>query len=281
MKTRQFTPLWGNNAAACPLKVFHILWEKFYIFGFSSLFNLIKTTITMAKRFVTASSLVFLLAAFQPAKSQRAKQASDTAKATLKFLDNIEVNAGSEYVETASFKPKAEKQAAGPMAESNREYASINTVEMASGIQLKYSILLDTEVESVQSIQLFQLIDEWYGTRYLYGGSTKKGIDCSAFTQVIYNNLFGISLPRTAREQYQICKPISRTQLQQGDLVFFNTRGGVSHVGMYLQNNKFVHASSSGGVMISDLFDEYWMRKFIGVRRLEKKTENPLLVSRF
>src|SRR5688572_13580702 len=115
MKTRQFTPLWGNNAAACPLKVFHILWEKFYIFGFSSLFNLIKTTITMAKRFVTASSLVFLLAAYQPAKGQRAKQAPDTAKAQLKFLDNIEISSGSEYVETAVFKPKAEKPASGPM----------------------------------------------------------------------------------------------------------------------------------------------------------------------
>lgn len=276
MKTRQFTPLWGNNAAACPLKVFHILWENFYIFGLSSLFNLIKTT-TMAKRILTASSLVFLLAAFQPVKSQRAKQAPDTAKATLKFLDNIEVGY-TEYVETAAFKPKTEKPASGPMVESN---PAVNAIELATNIQLKYSIMLDTEVESVQSIQLFQLIDEWYGTRYQYGGSTKKGIDCSAFTQVIYNHIFGISLPRTAREQFQICKPISRTQLQQGDLVFFNTRGGVSHVGMYLQNNKFVHASSSGGVMISDLFEEYWMRKFIGVRRLERKTENPLLVSRF
>lgn len=181
-------------------------------------------------------------------------------------------------METAAFKPKTEKPASGPMVESN---PAVNAIELATNIQLKYSIMLDTEVESVQSIQLFQLIDEWYGTRYQYGGSTKKGIDCSAFTQVIYNHIFGISLPRTAREQFQICKPISRTQLQQGDLVFFNTRGGVSHVGMYLQNNKFVHASSSGGVMISDLFEEYWMRKFIGVRRLERKTENPLLVSRF
>lgn len=258
------------------MKVFHILWEKFYIFGLSSLFNLIKTT-TMAKRILTASSLVFLLAAFQPVKSQRTKPAPDTAKAQLKFLDNIEVGY-TEYVEAAVFKPKSEKPASGPMAEPT---VTVNAVEMATSLQLKYSILLDTEVESVQSIQLFQLIDEWYGTRYQYGGSTKKGVDCSAFTQVIYNHLFGISLPRTAREQFQICKPISRTQLQQGDLVFFNTRGGVSHVGMYLQNNKFVHASSSGGVMISDLFDEYWMRKFIGVRRLEKKTQNPLLVSRF
>src|SRR5688500_19387921 len=135
MKTRQFTPLWGNNAAACPLKVFHILWEKFYIFGFSSLFNLIKTTITMAKRFVTASSLVFLLAAFQPAKSQRAKQAQDTAKAPLRFLDNIEVGY-TEYVETAVFKPKTEKPASGPMAETG---SAVTAIELATNIQLKYT----------------------------------------------------------------------------------------------------------------------------------------------
>jgi lipoprotein Spr len=58
--------------------------------------------------------------------------------------------------------------------------------------------------------------------------------------------------------------------LQEGDLVFFNTRGGVSHVGFYLQNNKFVHAASSGGVMVSDLNDEYWDKRFIGVRRHSK-----------
>jgi lipoprotein Spr len=64
---------------------------------------------------------------------------------------------------------------------------------------------------------------------------------------------------------------ISRTELKEGDLIFFNTRGGISHVGVYLQNNKFVHASTSGGVVISDIFDEYWARKFVGVGRLRNK----------
>src|SRR5688500_13441879 len=126
MKTRQFTALWGNNASACPLKVFHILWEKFYIFGFSSLSNLKKTTITMAKRFVTASSLVFLLAAYQPAKSQRAKTSSDTAKAQLRFLDNID-NGHSDYVETVVFK-KSDKPVDIP-AEPRKE-PGINAVEL-------------------------------------------------------------------------------------------------------------------------------------------------------
>jgi lipoprotein Spr len=90
--------------------------------------------------------------------------------------------------------------------------------------------------------------------------------------QILYVTNFGINLPRTAREQYDATKRISRTDLKEGDLVFFNTQGGVSHVGVYLQNNKFVHASS-GGVTISDLFEPYWERRFIGVGRFEKTQE--------
>ncbi len=77
-------------------------------------------------------------------------------------------------------------------------------------------------------------------------------------------------MPRTAREQFKATHQISRTELKEGDLVFFNTSGGVSHVGIYLQNNKFVHAASSAGVMISDLYDNYWSSKFLGAGRSDK-----------
>ena len=124
----------------------------------------------------------------------------------------------------------------------------------------------------MQNASLYTGIDEWLGTRYRLGGTTKDGIDCSAFVQILYITQFGINIPRTAREQYDATNRISRTELKEGDLVFFNTQGGVSHVGLYLQNNKFVHASSSG-VTISDLFEPYWERRFIGVGRYEKKEE--------
>ena len=104
----------------------------------------------------------------------------------------------------------------------------------------------------------------WYALPF--GGETKKGIDCSAFVQVMYAGLFGIAVPRTAREQYNATRRISRTEMKEGDLLFFNTRGGVSHVGIYLQNNKFVHAAASGGVMISDLYEDYWVQEIYWCR---------------
>jgi lipoprotein Spr len=131
--------------------------------------------------------------------------------------------------------------------------------------------LLNTQAEEVKNAKMFEFIDDWYGTPYRLGGTTKKGVDCSAFTQFLFTSVYGLSIPRTAREQYNLTSRISRTQLKEGDLIFFNTRGGISHVGVYLQNNKFVHASTSGGVMISDVFDEYWARKFVGVGRLKNK----------
>jgi lipoprotein Spr len=123
---------------------------------------------------------------------------------------------------------------------------------------------------------MFEFIDSWYGTPYKLGGTSKAGIDCSAFTQFLFSAVYCISLPRTTKEQYSLTSRISRTELKEGDLIFFNTRGGVSHVGVYLQNNKFVHSSTSGGVMISDIFEEYWVKRFVGVGRL-----NASLVSGF
>ena len=128
-------------------------------------------------------------------------------------------------------------------------------------------------------MNLLQIIDEWMGVRYRLGGTNKAGVDCSALMQTFFTALYGISLPRTAKEQYNLSRKVSRTDLREGDLVFFNTTGGISHVGMYLQNNRFIHASSAG-VTISDLFDDYWMRRFIGVGRIDEISTSSVLVSK-
>jgi cell wall-associated NlpC family hydrolase len=199
-------------------------------------------------------------------KQASASNADD--KKEIKFLD---INANDD----AARETKKEARSSGTQSvktTSDNSYSSKSSgIENVSSLQLKYSVLLNTEVEQVQNIPLYQNIDNWYGTPYKLGGSTKNGIDCSAFVQTIFVSAFGISLPRTAREQYEVTRHISRTELQEGDLLFFNTRGGVSHVGIYLQNNKFVHASVSG-VTISDMFEPYYVKHFIAAGRVPKKT---------
>jgi len=140
-------------------------------------------------------------------------------------------------------------------------------------VQFKYAILLNESVEKLSNLVLYKNIDDWYGTRYRYGGTTSKGIDCSAFMQVISGYTYGWELPRTAREQYLSMQGIRKEELREGDYVFFNTTGGISHVGMYLINNKFIHSSSSQGVSIGDLNSKYWSKRFIGARRI---VENPI-----
>jgi cell wall-associated NlpC family hydrolase len=155
---------------------------------------------------------------------------------------------------------------------NNRKSAA--KVESASSVQFKYAVLMNTEVENLPSKGLLDAVDEWYGVRYRTGGTTKKGVDCSGFTVAVYSALYSYALPRVSREQYRVSRKISTTELQEGDLVFFNTNGsGVSHVGIYLGNNKFIHASVSRGVMVSGLFEPYYVKRYIGAGRIEGKQE--------
>jgi murein DD-endopeptidase / murein LD-carboxypeptidase len=221
--------------------------------------------------FKTLLSLILLLSSAHVVSAQKTKQSGKTAaKTQVKFLDDIEVELAPSSVEQRSELSEFEKQYfAKNTTAAKSTFNSSLKIENASKVQIKYALILDTEVEQIENVNLYAGIDEWMGTRYRLGGSTKDGIDCSALVQILYVTQFGVNLPRTAREQYDATQRISRTDLKEGDLVFFNTTGGVSHVGIYLQNNKFVHASS-GGVAISDLFEPYWERRFIGVGRYEK-----------
>jgi lipoprotein Spr len=192
---------------------------------------------------------------------------SKAVKKETKFLDQIDVPVESK---TSKKEDEAIAQVAKKESQKTRErtYRKDDAEELSS-LQVKYAVLLNTPAEEVRNAKMFEFIDDWYGTPYRLGGTTKKGVDCSAFSQFLFAAVYGFSIPRTAREQYNLTTRISRTELKEGDLIFFNTRGGISHVGIYLQNNKFVHASTSGGVMISDIFEEYWARKFVGVGRLK------------
>lgn len=142
------------------------------------------------------------------------------------------------------------------------------TIETFDPVQFKYSILMNVPVEEVNDPKLVSFLETWYGTPYRYGGTTQDGIDCSAFTVNLMSAVFGYSLPRSSREQYAFCEKISEKKLRYGDLVFFSTKGRISHVGVYLGNSKFAHASTSNGVMISDLNEDYYRRRWAGAGRV-------------
>jgi cell wall-associated NlpC family hydrolase len=103
---------------------------------------------------------------------------------------------------------------------------------------------------------------KWEGTRYRKGGLSHQGVDCSGFTFLTYKQIFGRDLPRTSVEQAQSGTKIARNALLPGDLVFFKRGVYGKHVGIYLENGKFIHASTSKGVMISSLDDSYWRNKY-------------------
>ena len=108
----------------------------------------------------------------------------------------------------------------------------------------------------------------WKGIRYRYGGISRKGVDCSGFTLLTYKEVFGKSLPRTVREQVKKGVKVKRASLQPGDLVFFKTGAFQKHVGIYLENDRFMHASRSRGVMISRLDNIYWKKRYWQAKRI-------------
>jgi lipoprotein Spr len=242
----------------------------------------------MVKKFVPAISIIVFLSSCSALKTLNITSNKQVIPATpddkqSKFIEDIsvtpEIEAPKTQIRYAAVKSKtgsansgSAKSKTGIKSKENPAVSSSPSIESVSPLHLKYAILLNTEVESLPHENLLEAVDDWYGVRYRHGGSSKSGIDCSAFTAVVYATAFGISIPRVSREQYRVSEKISTTELQEGDLVFFNTIGrGVSHVGIYLGNNKFIHASSSHGVMVSDLFDSYYLRRFIGAGRIQNK----------
>jgi lipoprotein Spr len=113
---------------------------------------------------------------------------------------------------------------------------------------------------------------DWKGVRYRLGGETKRGIDCSAFVQRTFREQFGMDLPRSTYQQEDTGKKVQRAKLRPGDLVLFRAGSTGRHVGIYVGNDKFVHASYSSGVMISSMSDGYWSKRYHEARRVLNRT---------
>ncbi len=141
-------------------------------------------------------------------------------------------------------------------------------------LQKKYASYLKIQPDQISNIRLYQFIDEWLNTPYLWGGTTKRGVDCSSLIQQLLQDVYSITIPRTSVDQFfaQWIDKFGSTQyLSEGDLVFFRTNKEkiVSHVGLYLGNRMFVNSSSSKGVSIANLDDPYWRRMYVGAGRIK------------
>ena len=128
-----------------------------------------------------------------------------------------------------------------------------------------------TDIHTIESIKekLYAQYAQWKGAKYKPGGLNKNGIDCSGFVFVTFKSKLGVSLPRTTSLQVKKGKYIKRDKLQAGDLVFFKTSKLFRHVGIYLEQGKFLHASTSLGVTISRLDNHYWKSKYWKAKRIK------------
>lgn len=198
--------------------------------------------------------------------------------ATAQTVGTRAVKTSSKFIESIELRPEARVSAKSSSAIKDADRIipvnaedETDEIEKCSLIQFKYAQLLNTDVEAVSNAPLYSFIEKWWATPYRYGGATRDGIDCSAYSGTLFHHVYATVLSRTARAQYQDCEKIKKKDLQEGDLVFFRTRRGVSHVGVYLQNGYFTHASTSSGVMISRLDESYFSKRYIGGGRIAVK----------
>ncbi|AUC44852.1 Lipoprotein spr precursor [Dickeya solani RNS 08.23.3.1.A] len=119
--------------------------------------------------------------------------------------------------------------------------------------------------------KLLEQYASWKGVRYRLGGDSRKGIDCSGFVQRTFHEQFGMDLPRSSYEQQDIGVQIQRNKLRPGDLVVFHAGSTGRHMGIYIGNQQFVHASTSIGVTISSMDDNYWKPRYREARRVLKQ----------
>jgi lipoprotein Spr len=138
-----------------------------------------------------------------------------------------------------------------------------------------YSQVFGLPAETIQELALYGFIEGWLGTPYRYAGNSKKGIDCSGFANQVYTNIYCTPIPGGCEHIYKKVELIDRSELKEGDLVFFriNRRYTVSHVGVYLGKGYFAHASVKRGVMVSHLDEQYYAKYFTSGARINFATK--------
>ena len=134
----------------------------------------------------------------------------------------------------------------------------------------KYAAQLGVSTKEIKNTKLYSFVADWYAVPYKYAGFDKAGIDCSGLACKLYEAVYGKKISRASRDIYTSCQELDASELKEGDFVFFKIESkNVSHVGVYLLNNKFVHASTKKGVIINDLNEAYYKKYFYKGGRLK------------
>ncbi|RFP66310.1 hypothetical protein D0N36_04645 [Hymenobacter lapidiphilus] len=145
---------------------------------------------------------------------------------------------------------------------SNADSAAYDKVAERLGIETDYN----------ENKSLLATVASWLGTPYRYGSNSKSGTDCSGFVTRVFKEVYGLTLQRSSRSMFGTVKRVDKDEMQTGDLVFFRRGPGqpIYHVGIYLKDNKFAHAATNGGVMVSSLRQAYYSRNFYAAGRVDR-----------
>lgn len=166
---------------------------------------------------------------------------------------------------TGSTMPKADAQKA---EKAKKKTVPLKTEYPSNKNYKSYSKLKKFTSHDIIGDQLVSTANQYVGVPYLFGGNTPSGFDCSGFTRYVFSHN-GINLPRMADEQYRLGAAVDRRELIPGDLVFFTTyEPGVSHAGIYVGDNRFISATSSGGIRVDSMESGYWASRYVGAKRV-------------
>jgi len=164
------------------------------------------------------------------------------------------------------------------LAENKRQTTGTGVFNTYDPVRLKFATYLHVDPVELSDPTLYRFIDRWLNTPYKWGGTDERGIDCSAFLQKLFGEVYAMNIPRTSLQQFlneKVERFKSPVFLTEGDLVFFQTVGDkfISHVGLYLHNGIFVNSSSSKGVSLANLNDAYWKKRYVASGRLKMRMQ--------
>jgi probable lipoprotein NlpC len=154
----------------------------------------------------------------------------------------------------------------GPLAGAEPPATTASRDSLAYGY---YDQTLGLKLAHTENKSLLQTVTDWLGTPYSYGSNSRRGTDCSGFVSQVFKKVYGITLKRSSRSMFSTVQRVAKTDMKAGDLVFFrHGKGAIYHVGIYLKDNKFAHAATNGGVMVSSLSQPYYQRNFYSAGRV-------------